>query len=79
MEKVSQDFYINVQNNRIKELRKELKMSQDELANAANISRTTLWQLERGDVDKISAEKWDAIANVLSISPELLLAEVENA
>ena len=79
MEKVSQDFYINVQNNRIKELRKELKMSQDELANAANISRTTLWQLERGDVDKISAEKWDAIANVLSVSPELLLAEVENA
>lgn len=75
MEKISQDFYINVQNNRIKELRKELKMSQDELANAANVSRTTLWQLERGDVDKISAEKWDAIAKVLAISPDLLLAE----
>lgn len=79
MEKISQDFYINVQNNRIKELRKELKMSQDELANAANVSRTTLWQLERGDVDKISAEKWDAIAKVLAISPDLLLAEVKNA
>lgn len=79
MEKISQDFYINVQNNRIKELRKELKMSQDELANAANVSRTTLWQLERGDVDKISAEKWDAIANVLAISPDLLLAEGKNA
>lgn len=79
MEKVSQDFYINVQNNRIKELRKELKMSQDELANAANVSRTTLWQLERGDVEKISAEKWDAIAKVLAISPDLLLAEVKNA
>ena len=79
MEKISQDFYINVQNNRIKELRKELKMSQDELANAANVSRTTLWQLERGDVDKISAEKWDAIAKVLAISPDLLLAEGKNA
>ena len=75
MEKISQDFYINVQNNRIKELRKELKMSQDELANADNVSRTSLWQLERGDVDKISAEKWDAIAKVLAISPDLLLAE----
>ena len=50
---------------KIKEFRKELNMSQEELANKAGISRATLSKLESGRIVDVSTNTLSKIADAL--------------
>ena len=50
---------------KIKEFRKELNMSQEELANKAGISRVTLSKLESGRIVEVSTNTLSKIADAL--------------
>lgn len=50
---------------KIKEFRKELNMSQEELANKAGISRATLSKLESGRIVEASTNTLSKIADAL--------------
>ena len=57
--------------NRIKTLRKEQKMTQEELASLAGISRVTLGKIERGYFGSVSVKTLDLIVNTLGYEIEL--------
>ncbi len=50
---------------KLKELRKEKSITQEELAKIANISRVTLGKLERGHVGSVSIKTLDLILDAL--------------
>lgn len=50
---------------KIKELRKQKKMTQVELSKIADISRVTLGKLERGEVSLVSIKTLDIILDAL--------------
>jgi len=50
---------------RIKTLRKERKLSQEELAKRAGISRNTLSKLENGYIANISIVTFEKVLNIL--------------
>ena len=50
---------------KIKSLRKEQKLTQQELADKCGISRVTLGKLERGEVANISLKTLDILVNTL--------------
>jgi len=50
---------------KLKELRKEKNITQEELAKIANISRVTLGKLERGHVGSVSIRTLDLILDAL--------------
>ena len=49
----------------IKELRKQKKITQDELAKIAGISRVTLGKLERGQMGSVSIKTLDILLDTL--------------
>jgi len=57
---------------RLKQLRKEKKLSQQELAKLSNVHYTNIGRYERGDA-KPSIEVLSRIANALEVSPDYLL------
>jgi transcriptional regulator with XRE-family HTH domain len=50
---------------KIRQLRKEKKLTQNELAKRAGISRVTLGKLERGEIVSISIGTLDIVLNAL--------------
>lgn len=52
--------------NRIKELRKDKGLTQENLANISGISRVTLGKLERGEVSAVSIKILDILLDTLS-------------
>ena len=54
----------------IRKLRKEKGMTQEALANLANISRVTLGKLERGQMGAVSVVKLDIILDALRYEVE---------
>lgn len=63
---------------RIKERRKELLMSADVLAEKCNVSRSTIFRYESGDIEKLPASTLEPIANALHVSVSYLLGWEEN-
>jgi len=51
---------------KIKELRKDKKITQESLSKLSGISRVTLGKLERGEVNSVSIKTLDIILNALS-------------
>lgn len=65
--------------NRIKTLRKEKGLSQEELAWDANVSRSTIGMIETAQND-ITLSKIKKIANALGVEPyELLISDKKEA
>jgi transcriptional regulator with XRE-family HTH domain len=58
---------------RIKQRRKELKMSADELSERVGVSRSTIFRYEKGDIEKVGPEVLKKIADTLNISPAELM------
>ncbi|CAA6812654.1 MAG: Putative transcriptional regulator [uncultured Sulfurovum sp.] len=58
---------------RVKELRKEQNITQEELAKKAGISRVTLGKLERGQMGAVSIRTLDVILH--SLNHELSISE----
>ncbi|MBU0721650.1 helix-turn-helix domain-containing protein [bacterium] len=51
---------------KVKELRKEKKLTQQQLSEISNISRVTLGKIERGELGSVSVKTLDVILNALS-------------
>lgn len=58
---------------KIKQRRKELNMSADDLALALNKNRATIFRYEKGDIEKMSVTVLPALAKILNVSIGYLL------
>lgn len=60
---------------KIRELRKQKKLSLDQLAELTDSSKSYMWELENKDDPKPSAEKVARIASALDVTTEFLLSD----
>ena len=58
---------------RMKERRKELKMSADELAKRLGKDRSTIYRYEKGDIENLPLDILEPIANALETTPAYLM------
>ena len=58
---------------RIKSLRKKDKLTLDQLAEQAGLSKSYLWELENKDLPRPSGEKLAGLARVLNVTVDYLL------
>lgn len=58
---------------RIKQRRKELRISADALGEALGKDRSTIYRYERGDIEKLPLDILDPIAKVLQTTPQYLM------
>lgn len=58
---------------RIKDRRKELKISADDLAKYIGVSRATIFRYENGDIEKMPAKTLELIAEYLRTTPAFLM------
>lgn len=58
---------------RIKKLRKELNITADELAQELNVSRSTIFRYENGDIEKVPAAIIEPLAQALHTTPAYLM------
>ena len=58
---------------RIKEKRKELKMSADELAKRLGKDRSTVYRYEKGDIENLPLDILEPIAKALQTTPAYLI------
>lgn len=59
--------------NKIRTLRKEKKLTQEQLANQAGISRVTMGKIERGEFGSVSVVIFDLIINALDYECDIKL------
>lgn len=65
---------------RIKQRRKELKLSADVVAEKLGVSRSTIFRYEKGDIEKVPTNILEKLAEVLNTTPAYLIGwESENA
>lgn len=58
---------------RIKERRKELRISADELANKLGKNRATIYRYEKGDIENLPLDILEPIADALDTTPQYLM------
>lgn len=58
---------------RIKQRRKELKISADKLGEALGKDRSTIYRYEKGDIEKLPLDILEPIAKVLQTTPQYLM------
>ena len=58
---------------RIKQRRKELKMSADELGKKLGKDRSTVFRYENGDIEKLPIDILEPVAKALKTTPEYLM------
>lgn len=58
---------------RIKERRKELKMSADELGKKLGKDRSTIYRYEKGDIENLPLDILEPIAKALETTPQYLM------
>ncbi len=58
---------------RIKERRKEMKISADELGKRIGKNRATVFRYENGDIEKLPLDVLEPIANALDTTPQFLM------
>jgi transcriptional regulator with XRE-family HTH domain len=63
--------------NNIKKYRKNLNMSQEELADKAGLHRTYIGGIERGERN-ITLDSLQVIASALNVAPVMLIVEEDN-
>lgn len=64
---------------RIKQRRKELKLSADVVAEKLGVSRSTVFRYEKGDIEKVPTTILEKLAEVLKTTPAYLIGwESEN-
>lgn len=67
---------------RIKQRRKEIGMSADELGKRLGKDRSTVFRYEKGDIEKVPIDILEPIAEALNTTPQYLMGweeEIENA
>ncbi|GAB3061137.1 helix-turn-helix domain-containing protein [Salinicoccus sesuvii] len=63
---------------RIRQRRKELDISADDLAKFVHVSRATIFRYEKGDIEKMPAVTLKKIAEKLRTTPEFLMGWTED-
>lgn len=58
---------------RIKQRRKEIKISAEDLAEVAEVSPSTIYRYEKGDIENMPTPVLDKIARKLRVSPSYLM------
>lgn len=58
---------------RIKQRRKSMKMSADQLAERVGVSRSTIFRYEKGDIEKVGPDVLKGIAKALNTTPSFLM------
>ncbi len=58
---------------RIKERRKQLEMSADDVASELNVSRSTIFRYENGNIEKVPANILEKLADILKTTPAYLM------
>lgn len=58
---------------RIKDRRKELRMSADELAKRLGKDRSTVYRYEKGEIENLPLDILEPIANALNTTPQYLM------
>lgn len=58
---------------RMKQRRKELKMSADELGNRLGKDRSTIYRYEKGDIENLPLDILEPIAEALQTTPQYLM------
>ena len=58
---------------RIKQRRKELRISADALGEALGKDRSTVYRYEKGDIEKLPLDILDPIAKILQTTPQYLM------
>lgn len=58
---------------RMKQRRKELKMSADELGSRLGKDRSTIYRYEKGDIENLPLDILEPIAEVLQTTPQYLM------
>ena len=64
---------------RMRARRKELDITQEQVANACRITKSTVSRYEKGVIEHPHRPTVEAIANVLHVQPDWLYAQTENA
>jgi len=64
--------------NRIRERRKQLGITAEEIADKTNISRSTMYRYEQGAIQNIPAVNLKAIADVLEVSIDYLFGNTNS-
>lgn len=59
--------------NRIKNRRKDLQMSVDELANKLNKNRATIYRYEKGEIENLPLDVLEPLAKALDTTPQYLM------
>jgi transcriptional regulator with XRE-family HTH domain len=62
---------------RIKQKRKELRMSADELGRRLGKDRSTIYRYEKGDIEKLPLDILEPIAKALQTTPQYLMGWTE--
>lgn len=63
---------------RIKQRRKEIGMSAEELADRIGVSHATMYRYENGGIERVTTKRLGEIARVLRVSPDFLLVGYES-
>ena len=63
---------------RIKQRRKELRISADALGEALGKDRSTIYRYEKGDIEKLPLDILEPIAKVLQTTPQYLMGWDDN-
>lgn len=58
---------------RIKERRKQLCLTADQLAEKVGVSRSTMFRYENGDIEKVPLDYLGVLSSVLCTTPEYLM------
>lgn len=58
---------------RMKQLRKELKLSADEVAERVGVNRSTIFRYEKGDIENLPIDKLTPLSHALQTTPAYLM------
>lgn len=64
--------------NRMKERRKQLKLSADEVAEKIGVSRSNVYRYEKGDIEKLPLEVLEPLSEILRTTPQFLMGWEED-
>lgn len=63
----------------IKARRKELRISAEQIADVCGVNPSTVYRWESGDIDNIPSTKIKALADILQISPSVIVGDLEDS
>ncbi|MEY8353093.1 helix-turn-helix transcriptional regulator [Lachnospiraceae bacterium 54-53] len=64
---------MSITGQRIKERRKQLEMSADDIADQLGVSRSTIFRYENGHIEKVPANVLEKLAEILKTTPAYLM------